>query len=84
MAEDKKSFLQGKMNKDIDAKLLPNGEYRSAQNIQITTSDEQDLGSITNIKGNTKIINNSTTLVNDILVNDLSHYSGLETIGCFF
>ena len=84
MAEDKKSFLQGKMNKDIDAKLLPNGEYRSAQNIQITTSDEQDVGSITNIKGNTKIINNSTTLINDILVNDLSHYSGLETIGCFF
>ena len=84
MAEDKKSFLQGKMNKDIDARLLPNGEYRSAQNIQITTSDEQDVGSITNIKGNTKIINNSNTLISDILVNDLSHYIDLETIGCFF
>ena len=84
MAEDKKTFLQGKMNKDIDARLLPNGEYRSAQNIQITTSDEKDVGAITNLKGNTKIINGSSTFINDFFVNDLSYFSGLETIGCFF
>ena len=52
MAEDKKAFLQGKMNKDIDARLLPNGEYRTAQNIQISTSEAQDVGTIQNIKGN--------------------------------
>jgi hypothetical protein len=84
MAEDKKTFLQGKMNKDIDARLLPNGEYRSAQNIQITTSDEKDVGAITNLKGNTKIINGSSTFISDFFVNDLSYFSGLETIGCFF
>ena len=44
MAEDKKTFIQGKMNQDIDDRILPNGEYRSAQNIQVTTSEESDVG----------------------------------------
>ena len=84
MAEDKKTFLQGKMNKDIDSRLLPNGEYRSAQNIQVTTSDQKDVGAITNLKGNTKIVNQSSTFISDFFVNDLSYFNGLETIGCFF
>ena len=49
MAEDKKTFIQGKMNQDIDDRILPNGEYRSAQNIQVTTSEGSDVGSIQNI-----------------------------------
>ena len=73
MAEDKKTFLQGKMNQDIDDRILPNGEYRTAQNIQVTTSEGSDVGSIQNISGN--------TLVNS---KELSQYSDLETIGAFF
>jgi len=73
MAEDKKTFLQGKMNQDIDDRILPNGEYRTAQNIQVTTSEGSDVGSIQNIPGNTKIINP-----------ELDKYSDLENIGCFF
>ena len=73
MAEDKKTFLQGKMNQDIDDRILPNGEYRSAQNIQVTTSEGSDVGSIQNILGNTKIANSI-----------LDKYSDLENIGCFF
>ncbi len=57
MAEDRKTFLQGKMNQDIDDKILPNGEYRNAQNIEVTTSDESNVGAITNLLGNTKIVN---------------------------
>jgi hypothetical protein len=73
MAEDKKTFLQGKMNQDIDDRILPNGEYRSAQNIQVTTSEGSDVGSIQNILGNTRIINSV-----------LDQYIDLENIGCFF
>ena len=73
MAEDKKTFLQGKMNQDIDDRILPNGEYRSAQNIQVTTSEGSDVGSIQNIPGNS-IINNPK----------LSGFSNLQTIGSFF
>jgi len=75
MAEDKKAFLQGKMNKDIDARLLPNGEYRTAQNIQVSTSEAQDVGTIQNIKGNS-VINLSPDLT--------TTYPNLETIGCHF
>ena len=32
------TFLKSKMNKDLDARLLPNGEYRDAQNLQISRS----------------------------------------------
>jgi len=74
MAEDKKTFLQGKMNQDIDDRILPNGEYRSAQNIQITTSEGSDVGAIQNILGNS-IIKNPP---------QLNEYEGLETIGSFF
>ena len=73
MAEDKKNFLQGKMNQDIDDRILPNGEYRSAQNIQVTTSEGSDVGSIQNISGNT-LADNSL----------FAQYDNLETIGAFF
>ena len=31
MAESKNMFLQSRMNKDVDERILPNGEYRDAQ-----------------------------------------------------
>lgn len=52
MPEIKNTFLKGKMNKDLDARLIPNGEYVDAQNIHITKSDGSDVGVIQNIKGN--------------------------------
>ena len=33
MPELKNTFLEGKMNKDLDARLLKNGEYIDANNI---------------------------------------------------
>lgn len=43
------------MNKSIDDRLLPNGEYRDAVNIQITKSDEDNVGTAHNIKGSTAV-----------------------------
>ena len=57
MPEIKNTFLKGKMNKDLDARLIPNGEYVDAQNIHITKSDGSDIGVVQNIKGNSKIGN---------------------------
>ena len=34
MPEIKNTFTQGKMNKDLDERLIPNGEYRDALNMQ--------------------------------------------------
>jgi len=52
MPEIKSTFTQGKMNKDLDERLLPNGEYRDALNIQVSTSEASDVGAVTNLLGN--------------------------------
>ena len=46
MAEIKHNFAGGKMNKDVDERLVPNGEYRDAMNIQVSTSEGADVGAI--------------------------------------
>ena len=52
MAESRNMFLQSRMNKDVDERILPNGEYRDAQNISINRSEGSDVGALENIKGN--------------------------------
>ena len=52
MAEIKNSFLRSKMNQDLDDRLIPNGEYRSAENISVGKSEADDIGALENIKGN--------------------------------
>ena len=52
MPEIKHKFTGGKMNKDLDERLIPNGDYRNAMNIQVSTSEGSDVGTIQNILGN--------------------------------
>ena len=40
------------MNKDLDERLLPPGEYRDALNIQVAGSDSSNMGAAQNILGN--------------------------------
>ena len=54
MPEIKQNFTRGKMNKDLDERLIPKGEYREAQNIHITESEGSDVGAIENVLGNIK------------------------------
>lgn len=55
MPEIKNTFLAGKMNKSLDDRLLPEGEYRDALNIQVTKSEGADVGAVQNLKGNTNV-----------------------------
>ena len=55
MPEIKNVFNQGKMNKDLDERLVPKGEYRHALNIQVSSSEGSDVGTVQNILGNSKI-----------------------------
>ena len=48
-------FNAGKMNKDLDERLVPNGEYRDALNAQVSTSEGSDMGSLQNLLGNLNI-----------------------------
>jgi hypothetical protein len=60
------TFVQSKMNKDIDERLLPKGQYPHAENIRIANSDGSDVGALENVKGNEKLTNlglvNATTI----------------------
>ena len=52
MPEIKNTFTQGKMNKDLDERLVPKGQYIDAMNIEVTTSEDSDVGTVQNIYGN--------------------------------
>ena len=58
------------MNKDLDDRILPNGEYRDAQNITISKSENSDVGTVQNVKGNSKLF-----------IDDLSVTAETKTIG---
>ena len=53
MPEIKNTFLGGKMNKDLDERLLPKNEYRDALNVEVSTSQGDDVGALQNTWGNT-------------------------------
>ena len=52
MPELKHTFTSGRMNKDLDERLVPNGEYRDALNIEVSTSEGSDMGAIQTTMGN--------------------------------
>jgi len=52
MPEVKNTFIQSKMNKDMDGRILPNGQYRDGQNIQISRSEGDDVGALETVLGN--------------------------------
>ena len=71
MPEIKNTFVKSKMNKDLDSRLLPNGEYRDAMNVSVSTSEGSDVGALENIRGNFELSNFGLTDLN------------LEVIGSF-
>jgi hypothetical protein len=54
MPELKNLFIKGKMNKDLDERLVPQGEYRDALNVSVSYSESSDVGALQNILGNTE------------------------------
>ena len=54
MPELKHVFNKGRMNKDLDERMVPNGQYRDAMNIQVSTSESSEVGTVQNILGNVR------------------------------
>ena len=71
MANTSNNFLKGKMNKDLDARLLQNGEYRNAINASVSKSEGSNVGALENVLGN--------SLVTDF--NTLTGQTNLKSIG---
>jgi len=57
MPQVQNNFLKSRMNKDLDARLLPNGEYRDARDVSISKSEGSDVGALENIRGTLQIEN---------------------------
>ena len=71
MAQARNTFIRSKLNKDLDARLLPQGEYRDAFNVQVSKSEGSSVGSLENVLGNYEVLD----------LNDLTGTSGLSCIG---
>ena len=67
MAKASNNFIQGRMNIDLDDRLLPSGEYRNAVNAQIRRSEGPNSGALENVLGNIRVSDLRTlTGANDI------------------
>ena len=63
--EFKRIFQRGRMNLDLDDRLVPNGEYRYGFNVNIGRSEGADVGAVENLLGN-ELIPNSEAIGNGI------------------
>jgi len=50
-----RTFVKGRMNKSVDERLLPDGEYVDALNIRVGNTETTDIGSVEKTKGNVEI-----------------------------
>ena len=55
MAETTRNFIAGRMNKSVDERLVPNGEYVDAMNIRLGSTEESEVGSVENTRGNKQL-----------------------------
>jgi len=55
MANITRNFTAGKMNKVVDERLIPDGQYIDALNIRMGSTENSEIGVIENSKGNSKL-----------------------------
>ena len=68
------TFSQGKMNKDLDERLVPNGQYRDALNINVSVSEGSDSGVVKNVKGNLELKSKSLNVSTGVYTEWTSNY----------
>ena len=81
MPEIKRIFNVGKMNRDLDERIIPPGEYREALNINVGQSEGSDVGAVENILGN-ELVASSGLQGNSVCIGSLRD-NGSEKIYFF-
>ena len=56
MAKIQKNFIKGRMNKSVDERLVPQGEYIDALNVRLGSTEGTEIGAVENSKGNELIV----------------------------
>jgi len=81
MGKIQRNFVLGRMNKSLDERLVPNGEYVDALNVRLGSTEASEVGSVENAKGNSQItalfFPDSDTLTN------VNLSSSARTIGAY-
>jgi len=75
MAQTRTDFIAGKMNKSVDERLVPPGQYIDALNVRLGSTEGTEIGAVENSKGNSKLTQleyGGAPLVGEV-----------RTIGCF-
>ena len=49
------NFIAGRMNKSVDERLLPPGEYVDAMNVRLGSTETTEIGAVENSKGNLQL-----------------------------
>lgn len=55
MANITRNFIAGRMNKVVDERLVPDGEYIDALNVRMGSTENSEIGVIENTKGNSRL-----------------------------
>ena len=55
MANIQRNFVAGRMNKSLDERLIPNGEYVDALNVRLGSTEDSEIGAVENSKGNVQV-----------------------------
>ena len=55
MADFQRNFIKGRMNKSVDERLVPNGEYIHAQNVRLGSTEISEIGAVENSRGNLQL-----------------------------
>ena len=76
MPEIKHNFTKGRMNKDLDERLIPNGEYRDAMNVQVSTSEDSEVGTVQNILGNHIVLSQGNGVNQNSIISPNSYCVG--------
>tara|TARA_R110002167_G_scaffold306442_1_gene511080 strand:- start:11884 stop:16680 length:4797 start_codon:yes stop_codon:yes gene_type:complete len=74
----KTNFIAGKMNKSVDERLIPPGQYIDALNVRLGSTEGTEIGAVENSKGNTKI---STLRYEGVPISDLARCIGAYVDG---
>ena len=55
MAKIETNFIRGRMNKSVDERLIPVGEYVDAVNVRLGSTETTEIGAVENSLGNTRL-----------------------------
>jgi len=64
MANLSRNFTAGKMNKVVDERLVPDGQYIDAMNVRMGSTEQAEMGVVENTKGNLSLT--ALTYINGI------------------